>query len=43
LKFAICGAKVAIEKEVVHGHCCKIFTHVMPLEGKSLTQENVAM
>ncbi len=28
---------------MVHGHYCKIFTHVVPLEGKSLTQENVAM
>jgi hypothetical protein len=41
-KLAICGAQVAIE-EVVHSHYCKIFTHVVPLEGKSLTQENVAM
>jgi hypothetical protein len=32
-KLAICGAKVAIEEELVHGHYCKIFTHVVPLEG----------
>jgi hypothetical protein len=34
--------KVTVEK-VIHSHYCKIFTHVVSLYGKSLTNENVAM